>query len=216
MEEIEGSFIFTGEVLGQRPMSQHSRAIEIIDNESGAGEITLRPLSAAHFKPTIPELNGWVDRDKLLAIQGRSRKVQISLAKEKDINDYPCPAGGCLLTEKIFAERLRDYFKHTENFSLKDINLLKVGRHFRLENGDKVIVARHEAECNKIEKICREDDYLFIPKDFSGPSVVLQGEDKKAAIDKLLSYTHSSIPENAVIHCRNKGEIVVLSRDKWV
>ncbi|NIR17735.1 MAG: hypothetical protein GWN86_29065, partial [Desulfobacterales bacterium] len=95
-------------------------------------------------EPTIPEKEGWIDRSKLLGISGRSRKEQISLATEKGIVDYPCPAGGCLLTDKNFADRMRDYFLYTKEPSMKDIPLLKVGRHFRLDSGDKVIVARNK------------------------------------------------------------------------
>ncbi len=215
MKEIGASFLFTGEVLGQRPMSQHRRAITIIDAGSGVGELTLRPLSAAHFEPTLPEKNGWVDRDKLLAIEGRSRKEQISLAKEKDIRDYPCPAGGCLLTDRIFAERLKDYFSHTETPSLKEINLLKVGRHFRLDNGDNVIVARNEAECNRMETLCKKEEYLYVPDNFSGPTVILQGSDTKSAISKLLEYTNSPIPGEAVIVLKLKGESFKLKKSDW-
>ncbi len=205
MEEIRGSFIFTGEVLGQRPMSQHRNAIDIINNKTGVKELILRPLSAGLLEPTLPEQKGWVDREKLLAIKGRSRKEQISLAKAKGIHDYPNPAGGCLLTETHFAERLRDYFAHTETPDIKDINLLKVGRHFRLENGEKVIVARNESECNSLETLCGEKEYLIIPENFSGPTVVLQGQGTAGAIKKLLEYTHATIPEDAAILCVKDG-----------
>lgn len=108
MEETGAAFIFTGEVLGQRPMSQHRLAMEIIDRESGLHGRVLRPLSARLLKLTIPEKEGLVNREKLLAIQGRSRKSQIALAEEYDLADYPCPAGGCLLTDPGFARRMRD------------------------------------------------------------------------------------------------------------
>ena len=112
MREIGASFLFTGEVIGQRPMSQNRIAIETIDKYSGMAGYILRPLSARFFDPTIPEINGLVDRSKLPAFQGRSRKPQIELAHAAGIADYPCPAGGCLLTDESFAERLLDYFKH--------------------------------------------------------------------------------------------------------
>jgi len=102
MREIGGSFLFTGEVLGQRPMSQHRRAIDIIDKESGVAGLILRPLSARLFAETVSEKEGWVDRESLLAISGRSRKPQIALASQKGINDFRCPAGGCLLTGRAF------------------------------------------------------------------------------------------------------------------
>lgn len=151
MRKIGAAFLFTGEVLGQRPMSQRRAAIELIDRESGYPGYILRPLSARHFEPTVPEMKGWVDRSKLLAISGRSRKIQISLATEKGIRDYPCPAGGCLLTDKNFADRLRDYFDHTERPHMRDISLLKIGRHFRLVDGGKIIVARNQQECKMLK-----------------------------------------------------------------
>lgn len=214
MHEIGASFIFTGEVLGQRPMSQHRQAIELIDRESGLQGYILRPLSAAHFEPTIPEKKGWIDKSKLLGISGRSRKEQISLATEKGIRDYPCPAGGCLLTDKNFADRMGDYFTHTETASMKDVPLLKVGRHFRLENGDKVIVARNEQECKTLKKICPDTDHLLSPVNFSGPVVVLQGTSVEAAVEKMLGYTKRKISQDAHIAHRHsaKSEILRLPR----
>jgi tRNA-specific 2-thiouridylase len=214
MRQIGASFLFTGEVLGQRPMSQHRRAIELIDRESGLKGYILRPLSAAHFEPTIPEKEGWVDRSKLLSISGRSRKEQISLATEKGIENYPCPAGGCLLTDKNFADRMRDYFAFTEMPSMKDIPLLKVGRHFRLGNGDKVIVARNKQECNTLKRICPDTDHLMSPINFSGPVVVLQGMHLEAAVEKLLEYTKRKISEDArVVHQHGgRSEILRLAR----
>jgi tRNA U34 2-thiouridine synthase MnmA/TrmU len=214
MHEIGASFLFTGEVLGQRPMSQHRKAIELIDRDSGLQGYILRPLSAAHFEPTIPEKRGWIDRSKLLGISGRSRKEQISLATEKGIRDYPCPAGGCLLTDKNFADRMGDYFTHTETASMKDIPFLKVGRHFRLENGDKVIVARNEQEGKTLKKMCPDTDHLLSPVNFSGPVVVLQGTSLEAAVEKMLEYTKRKISEDARIAHRYsaKSEILCLPR----
>lgn len=210
MRQIGASFLFTGEVLGQRPMSQHRQAIQLIDRESGLQGYILRPLSAAHLEPTIPEKEGWVDRSKLLGISGRSRKEQISLAIEKGIEDYPCPAGGCLLTDKNFANRMRDYFTFTETPSMKDIPLLKVGRHFRLGNGDKVIVARNEREGMTLKKICPKTDNLLSPVNFSGPVVVLQGTSLEAAVEKMLEYTKRKISEDARIAHRHGGKSEIL------
>ncbi len=210
MRQIGASFLFTGEVLGQRPMSQHRQAIELIDRESGLQGYILRPLSAAHFEPTIPEKEGWIDRSKLLGISGRSRKEQISLAIKKGIEDYPCPAGGCLLTDKNFANRMRDYFTFTETPSMKDIPLLKVGRHFRLGNGDKVIVARNEREGMTLKKICPKTDNLLSPVNFSGPVVVLQGTSLEAAVEKMLEYTKRKISEDARIAHRHGGKSEIL------
>jgi tRNA-specific 2-thiouridylase len=206
MREIGASFIFTGEVLGQRPMSQHKRALQIIDKESGIADIILRPLSALHFSPTLPELEGWVDRNKLLSISGRSRRDQMHLAQEKGITDYPCPAGGCLLTDKNFAGRLKDYFLFTQKPSIQDMSLLKTGRHFRLESGDKIIVSRNEEEGERLIELHQQDDSLLVPGNFSGPVVVLQGKDLKTAIKKLLLYTKKFPSDKLSIECTCQGK----------
>ena len=211
MRRIGASFLFTGEVLGQRPMSQHRRAIEMIDRESRFQKYILRPLSAAHFEPTIPEQERWVDRSKLLGISGRSRKTQISLASAKGIRDYPCPAGGCLLTDKNFADRMRDYFTFTTHPTIRDIALLKVGRHFRLDSGDKVIVARNRQECKIVKNLCREGDHLLVPLDFSGPSVILKGSSLEGALEKMLEYTKRSVQENACVTHLYRGKSKSLS-----
>lgn len=210
MGAIGASFLFTGEVLGQRPMSQYKQAMELIDRESGFQGYILRPLSATHFKPTIPEQEGWVDRNKLLGISGRSRKTQMSLAAEKGIRDYPCPAGGCLLTDKNFVERMRDYFTFTEQTSMKDIPLLKAGRHFRLDNNEKVIVARNEHECKMLKELCPERDHLLAPLGFPGPVVILQGSSLEAAVEKMLRYTKRTVQGNARITHSYRGTSEVL------
>ena len=214
MREIGASFLFTGEVLGQRPMSQHKRAISLIDRESGLTGYILRPLSANHFKPTVPELKGWVKREKLLRISGRSRKPQIALAAEKDIRDYPCPAGGCLLTDKHFSEKMRDYLEFTDRPSIRDIPLLKVGRHFRLTSGDKVIVARDEQECKSLMTLFRENDHLLTPVNFPGPVIILQGNDTQSAVRKMLRYTKEVYWKNARITIRHEGKDHILSLDE--
>jgi tRNA U34 2-thiouridine synthase MnmA/TrmU len=207
MEQTGASFLFTGEVLGQRPMSQHRKAIEIIDRESGMQGYILRPLSALHLDPTIPEKRNWVSRDNLLGISGRSRKAQISLADTKGIANYPCPAGGCLLTDSNFSERLIDYFTHTKSPAMSDIPLLKVGRHLRLDNLNKIIVARNEKECRRLETLCRENDHLFIPRNFSGPVVILHGDAYEYAVEKMLQYTKKSIPKpTEIIHIYRRKE----------
>jgi len=205
MRRIGASFLFTGEVLGQRPMSQYGRAMDIIDRESGFHGHILRPLSAANLEPTIPEKEGWVDRSKMLGISGRSRKTQISLASQKGIQDYPCPAGGCLLTDKNFADKMRDYFNYNEHPSVRDIPLLKIGRHFRLNNGDKVIIARNEHECRKLNDLRRESDHLLVPINFSGPAVILQGNSMPAAVEQMLHYTKKPVQETALITHTHMG-----------
>jgi len=146
LAESGADFVITGEVLGQRPMSQRRDTLRVIERESGLEGLLLRPLSAKHFPPTIPEQEGWVDREKLLAIQGRSRKEQMQLAEELDVTNYPCPAGGCMLTEVSFAPKVRDIFDHCDELQMRDFRLLKLGRHFRIGPRTKFLVGRNEAE----------------------------------------------------------------------
>lgn len=161
MKEIEASFVVTGEVVGQRPMSQRKETIAIIEKESGLDGLIVRPLSAKFFEPTLPEKKGVVDRSRLLDIQGRRRVQQIALAKELNINDYPCPAGGCLLTDKGFSDRLRDLLKHNPGYDISDLHLLKAGRHFRISDNLKFIVGRDEKENEKITAFSKEGDFVF-------------------------------------------------------
>lgn len=172
MRENGADFLATGEVLGQRPMSQRKRAMEIIDRESGFEGFILRPLSAQLMPPSIPEQKGLVDRDKLKAIQGRKRQPQIELADELGIKDYLCAAGGCLLTEKEFSARFRDLLEHEPDFRMNDARLLRLGRHFRLPSSAKVVVGRNESENNAIERSTRPGDILLIPQIVPGPSVL--------------------------------------------
>jgi tRNA U34 2-thiouridine synthase MnmA/TrmU len=187
-KEIDASFIFTGEVLDERPMSQHFKAMKIIEEEAGLKGKILRPLSARLLPETVIEKKGLVNRKKLLDIHGRSRKPQIKLAREFNIKDYPCPAGGCLLTYKEYANKLRDLFKHKKRCSMADVALLKVGRHFRLGE-NKIIVGRNEAE-NKIltSKKARNDYYFEVP-DVGGPITVLQGAKTKKAVRTAAALT---------------------------
>jgi tRNA-uridine 2-sulfurtransferase len=205
MRSIGASFLFTGEVLGQRPMSQTTKAIHIIDRDSGLKGLLLRPLSAQLFEPTIPEVNGWVDRSKLLAISGRTRKPQIALAKEKGIADYPCPAGGCRLTDENFAERLRDYFAHTEKARVKDMAVLKIGRHFRLDNGDKVVVTRDEAEGEAMLRLAQPEDHLFVPTFAGAPVTLLQGKSVEAAVRKMMEFTKTEMTDLLEIEHHHGG-----------
>ena len=175
MRESGASFIITGEVLGERPMSQRRPAMMLIEREAGLEGLIVRPLSAALLKPSLPEKEGWIDREKLLDIQGRSRKPQIQLAAHYGLTDYPCPAGGCLLTDPAFAVRMRDLMQFNPDFSLNDVNLLKVGRHFRLGPATKVVVGRHEEENERISSLSTEGDTLLELKDFPGPLTLVRG-----------------------------------------
>lgn len=174
MEKEGADFVFSGEVLGERPMSQKINALKLIERESELDGKILRPLSARLLEPTIPEKEGWVDREKLLSIQGRSRKPQIALAHALKIIKYPTPAGGCLLTDENFARRLKDALKHQE-FSLRDVSLLKVGRHFRLPDGSKVITGRNEQENETLMLLSYPDEIKLTVKNFKSTYTLLLG-----------------------------------------
>ncbi len=152
MEEESADFVFTGEVLGQRPMSQHLRAMKVIEKDAGLEGRLLRPLSAQLLAATLPEREGWVDREQLLRLQGRTRKPQLKLAREAELEDIPSPAGGCCyLTDEVYSSRFHDHLLHLEEGAApdrKDVLLMKVGRHFRMGPKVKLVVARDEAECN--------------------------------------------------------------------
>jgi tRNA U34 2-thiouridine synthase MnmA/TrmU len=172
MEEIGADFVATGEVLGERPMSQRRWAMEIIERESGLEGLIVRPLSGQLMRPTMPECDGTVDRERLMAIKGRCRKPQMELADELGIKDYLCPAGGCLLTDREFAARLRDLLEHEPDCGMDDARLLRFGRHFRLPSGVKVVVGRNETENDHIERAARAGDVLLLPVSVPGPSVL--------------------------------------------
>ena len=175
MEEIGATFLITGEVLGQRPMSQRRDAMRLIDRESGLAGRILRPLSAGLLEPTLPEEQGIVDRARLLSIAGRSRKAQMALAREYSITDYPCPAGGCLLTDKGFAARLKDLFDHSEEISMTEVRLLRVGRHFRISPDLKLAVGRDKHENERIEALVGDTYPTMVPGDFTGPTAAAVG-----------------------------------------
>jgi tRNA U34 2-thiouridine synthase MnmA/TrmU len=135
-------FLFSGEVLGQRPMSQTKSALRYVEKHSDYDGLIVRPLSAKLLPETLPEKQGKVKRENLLDIKGRSRKPQMQLAKKYGIKDYPAPAGGCLLTDKGYSDRLKDLFAHQEIQTEREFELLKHGRHIRLDDTAKIIVGR--------------------------------------------------------------------------
>ncbi len=181
MREIGASFLFTGEVVGQRPMSQHRQTLERIEQESGFAGLIVRPLTAQLLPPSIPEQKGWLDRERLLNMQGRTRKPQIALADDYGIADYPCPAGGCLLTVEGFARRMRDTIEH-DTLTLHEVALLKVGRHFRLSPEAKLIVGRNQQENERLEMLRTENDICFEPVDVSGPLAIGRGQFSEAVL----------------------------------
>jgi len=174
MKEEGFDFLFSGEVVGQRPMSQTKPSLRYVEKTSGFDGYILRPLSAKNLPETIPEKEGLVDREQLLGFSGRTRKPQIALAKEYGITDYPAPAGGCLLTDKGFSDRLRDLFKQQESFTTNEIHLLKHGRHIRLKSGEKIIVGRTKDDNESITQYYdSQKDTLIKLKGSPGPIVLM-------------------------------------------
>ncbi|MFH1784033.1 MAG: 7-cyano-7-deazaguanine synthase [bacterium] len=168
MNKSEASFLITGEVLGQRPMSQYKRVLANMEKESEMEGLVVRPLSATVLPATIPEKEGWIKRERMFGFSGRSRKPQIALAKHYNITKYGTPAGGCLLTDISFTGKLRDTIKHSE-CTPHDVELLRVGKHFRLSDNAKLIVGRNKEENEKLLKMAKEGDIYFTPVGVKGP-----------------------------------------------
>jgi tRNA U34 2-thiouridine synthase MnmA/TrmU len=175
MREVGASFIVTGEVLGERPMSQRRDTLAIIERESGLKGLLLRPLSARLLDPTEPEKKGIINREKLLAIQGRSRKPQFELAEKFGIRKYPNPAGGCLLTDPAFSKKVDDLLTHNA-LTFETTQLLKFGRHFRLSAACKLVVGRNERENNVILELAKAGDILMNAGDIPAPIGLLREE----------------------------------------
>jgi len=169
-------FVFSGEVLGQRPMSQNMNSLKLVAKISGEPDKVLRPMSAKLMRETEMERLGIVNRELLLNIEGRSRKRQMALAKEWGIINYPLPAGGCLLTDPGFSRRLKDMFDSKPNCNLSDMEMLKIGRHIRLNERIKAIVGRNEEENDILSKLKGDSFYFFEAVDFIGPIVILSGK----------------------------------------
>ncbi|OGU00279.1 MAG: hypothetical protein A2079_05720 [Geobacteraceae bacterium GWC2_48_7] len=202
MAECGADFVITGEVLGQRPMSQRRDTLRVIERESGLEGFLLRPLSAQHFEPTIPEREGWVDREKLLAIKGRSRKELFELADELDVKNYPCPAGGCLLTELSFVPKIQDVFDHSEELNLRDFRILKTGRHFRIGKRTKAIIGRDENDNRMLEAAMQPGETSIFWMDGNTPAGVVVGKQDEESLELasriLLRYTKAE----AGVPCR--------------
>ena len=211
MHELGAKFIVTGEVLGQRPMSQMPRKLTLIEKECGLEGMILRPLSAKHLPETIPEKEGWVDRSKLLAIKGRRRREQMDLADALEIGDYPCPSGGCLLTDKNFARLIRDAVAHDE-LDMPIISRLKTGRHFRLGEGTRLILGRDEQENNRLDLMVGSDIGLE-PKSCMGPSGIIAGPADDAMLDLAMSILAGYCDGEGKVTVSAKGEDLDVTRD---
>lgn len=185
MKKRNAHGLVTGEVLGQRPMSQRRDAMNIIDRETGLRGKILRPLSAQHMKETDMEKNGIVDRAKLLDISGRQRTRQMDMAKDWGLMGISCGTGGCLLTMESMKAKLKDLFEYREKTTLADIRRLKTGRHFRLEDGVKVILGRNFMENEKLLQERKGDEILVYPIDIPGPSALVEGATVENSLRKV-------------------------------
>ncbi|MGB3340195.1 MAG: tRNA 4-thiouridine(8) synthase ThiI [bacterium] len=188
MAEIKADFIATGEVLDQRPMSQRFEQLMLIDKKAGLEGLIVRPLSGGLLPETIPEKKGLINRNDLLSIKGRSRKVSLELAQQLKIEKFTSPAGGCLLTDPGFCRRLADLMRYQEKVAVRDIELLKIGRHFRLSPDTKLVVGRNEEENESIEKMIKTGETLVHVPDTGSPNAMLLGN-KKSPIKIAASIT---------------------------
>jgi len=216
IKENDFDFIITGEVVGQRPMSQRKDTMPVIQRESGAGDLLVRPLCAQHLPATLPEREGWLDREKLLDFSGRTRKPQFELAEQFGFEDYATPAGGCcFLTDKSYSVKLVDLWEHrgTKEYELDDIMLLKVGRHIRPNDKFKVIVSREEGENKFMEGYKKQFTYLYISS-HSGPLALIEGDvnkdDLKLAGQIVARYSQGRDADEVEVTAKplNKDEIV--------
>ena len=198
MDEIGAEFIISGEVLGQRPMSQHAPALRTIEKDTGLIGKIVRPLSAGLLPETDPEKEGLIKREDLGMIKGRTRKAQLEMAKKYGIENPPNAGGGCLLTDPAFGLRAKDLFEHTENPTINDIDLLKIGRHLRLDEETKLVVGRNKDENEMIKAIALPNDVLLEARDHMGPVSILRGKnaDKHIAFASSVTLRYSDAPKN--------------------
>jgi tRNA U34 2-thiouridine synthase MnmA/TrmU len=227
MKKGSFDFIITGEVLGQRPMSQNKQSLYVVAKNSGYPDYILRPLSAQLLEPIKAERENLIDRSKLLFIQGRGRKDQIKLAADFGIVKYAPPAGGCLLTDPMFTKRLRDLFSHQEDHDIHDLDLLKYGRHFRADDQGKIIVGRNNSDNENLRELSTDDDIVLFMADFPGPHVVIpHGIIALLPFAAALCVRYSDAPSDSeanVIYQHKKLSNIIKSKsvakedcEKWV
>jgi tRNA U34 2-thiouridine synthase MnmA/TrmU len=177
MRQRGADCVVTGEVLGQRPMSQQRHIFNLMEKRTGLKGYILRPLSALKLPPTIVETKGLIDRNRLYGFTGRSRKPQMALAKELGLSNYPAPAGGCLLTEPNYAKRLKELLSHNPEPTPNDIAILKFGRHFRLPEGNKVVIGRDQADNEGLRGFIGHETTVLEPVGVKGPLTLIIGKD---------------------------------------
>ncbi len=208
MEQVDASFVVTGELIGQRPMSQKRRDLDIIAYHSGLEDLLLRPLSAKALPPTLPEREGWVDREKLYGFTGRGRRELIELAESLGLKDLPTPSTGCALTEHRFSRKVFDLIQHKPSAKMWDFELLKIGRHFRINGQNKFVVGRDEVENGQLQYMHQlptaSSSALLVPENFIGAEGLLLGPASDAAIQfaggLLLRYSKRDETTGRAIH----------------
>ena len=213
MESEDASFIATGEVIGQRPMSQRLDCLYKVESDTGLKGRLVRPLSAKLLRPSIPEQNGLIDREKLMAISGRGRNQQLQYARTHSLK-HSSPAGGCVLTNVDPARRFLEMVSSNPDFTLADFKLLAYGRHFRLGPGLKAVIARNDSENHTLEKIFTDDDYVLQLAEVTGPCCVLRGE---ATLEQLelagaitARYTKARNEPEVKVKVQHKGNTMIL------
>ncbi len=206
MEEEGAAFVFTGEVLNQRGKSQVRHALGVIEEECGLKGKLLRPLSALVLPETDVEKAGLVDRSRLLGLHGRERKVQLALAEEKGLKYYSAPAGGCLLTNAQFCVRLEELMSHTPDLTINDCLLLQVGRHFRLNDRTKLIVARNAVESEAMLGLAGSDDYLISSEQCPGLLGLLRGDFSDTVLELVGAYAPDYVTVFQVKHAGRVSE----------
>lgn len=212
MKEYGASFLITGEVLGQRPMSQRRDTLRVIERDSGCEGLLVRPLCARNLSPTRPEIEGLIDRERLLGFKGRSRAAQMELAKELGITDYPSPAGGCSLTDPVLGDRIERFYQTHGNVAVTDMRLMMVGRHFELPQGGWLVVGRNKDENERVKALQLEGDWLLEPDDRPGPLALLrflvdpQEMQRAATIVARYAKKGEAFPKQVVVKAMKGGE----------
>ncbi len=214
MRMMNADFLVTGEVMGQRPMSQRKPVMDLVDKETDLGGRLLRPLSAKLLPPTLPEKMGLVDREQLEGISGRSRKRQMELAKEFGLDDYPSPASGCLLTDANYSRRLRDLLNHSAEINFTDLNLLRLGRQFRIAPECKLLLGRDENDNKALMQYRNKEVYTLEARETGSPFGLLYGspseEHLRFAAETVARYCDQrELPKVKVTISRNGAERVL-------
>jgi tRNA-specific 2-thiouridylase len=217
LEKYDAKFMISGEVLGQRPMSQRKDAMDNVKSLSNYDDLIVRPMCAKLLEPSKPEREGWVNREKLLDINGRNRQRQLDMAKEIGLKDFESPGGGCLLTDEQFSKRLRD-FVDNDALEVDDIDTLKAGRHFRLQNGAKLIIGRHQEDNKKLENTISKKYYKVRILDATGPFSLLDKKatqaEKELAASFIVSYGKTELDKDYNVLFEDKNENFTLDAQK--